>query len=40
MPGAHSDVAALIGALICAGLGYGVVLFLFRNRLPLGRPAR
>ena len=40
MPGLYGDVAALIGALICASLGYGVVLFLFRNRLPLGRPAR
>jgi putative peptidoglycan lipid II flippase len=40
MPGPYGDVAALIGALICASLGYGAVLVLFRNRLPLGRPAR
>jgi putative peptidoglycan lipid II flippase len=40
MPGAHSDVAALIGALVCASLGYGAMLLLFRNRLPLGRLAR
>ncbi|MES2256171.1 MAG: murein biosynthesis integral membrane protein MurJ [Pseudomonadota bacterium] len=40
MPGPYGDVAALIGALICASLGYGAVLLLFRNRLPLGRPAR
>lgn len=40
MPGRYGDVAALIGALICASLGYGASLLLFRNRLPLGRMAR
>ncbi len=40
MPGHNGDVAALIGALICASLGYGALLLLFRNRLPLGRMAR
>jgi putative peptidoglycan lipid II flippase len=38
--GRYSDVAALIGAMICAALGYGIVLLLFRARLPLGRFAR
>jgi putative peptidoglycan lipid II flippase len=36
---AHGDVAALAAAIVCAGLGYGTVLLLFRGRLPLGRPA-
>lgn len=40
MPGHYSDIAALIGALVCASLGYGAVLLLFRDRLPLGRPVR
>jgi len=40
MPGHYGDVAALIGALICASLGYGAALLLFRDRLPLGRLAR
>jgi putative peptidoglycan lipid II flippase len=40
MPGLNNDIAALIGALVCASLGYGAVLLLFRNRLPLGRSAR
>jgi putative peptidoglycan lipid II flippase len=40
MPGHYGDVAALIGAMICASLGYGVLLLLFRHRLPLGRPAQ
>jgi len=40
MPGPYSDVAALIGALVCASLGYGALLLLFRDRLPLGRSAR
>jgi len=35
----HGDVAALIAAMACAGLGYGAVLLLFRGRLPLGRTA-
>jgi putative peptidoglycan lipid II flippase len=34
----HGDVAALAAAIVCAGLGYGTVLLLFRGRLPLGRP--
>ncbi|HEY4076228.1 MAG TPA: murein biosynthesis integral membrane protein MurJ [Rhizomicrobium sp.] len=38
--GRYSDVAALGGAMICAAMGYGVVLLLFRARLPLGRFAR
>ena len=38
--GRYGDVAALLGAIICAALGYGVVLLLFRARLPLGRFAR
>jgi putative peptidoglycan lipid II flippase len=32
---AHGDVAALAAAIVCAGLGYGTVLLLFRGRLPL-----
>lgn len=40
LPGRYSDIAALIGALVCASLGYGGLLLLFRHRLPLGRPAR
>lgn len=40
MPGHYGDVAALIGALICASLGYGALLLLFRGRLPLGRVVR
>ena len=31
------DVAALAAAIICAALGYGAVLLLFRGRLPLRR---
>ena len=38
--GRQADLAALLGAMICAGLGYGVVVLLFRTRLPLGRFAR
>jgi putative peptidoglycan lipid II flippase len=33
----HGDVAALGSAIVCAGIGYGAVLLLFRGRLPLGR---
>ena len=40
MPGHYTDVAALAGAMICAGLGYGAVVLLFRTRLPLGQLAR
>jgi len=36
---AHGDLAALAAAIGCAGLGYGLVLLLFRGRLPLGRIA-
>jgi putative peptidoglycan lipid II flippase len=36
----HGDVAALAAAIICAMLGYGAVLLLFRGRLPLGKFAR
>jgi putative peptidoglycan lipid II flippase len=35
----HGDVAALGCAIVCAALGYGAVLLLFRGRLPLGRAA-
>jgi putative peptidoglycan lipid II flippase len=37
--GHYTDIVALIGAMICAALGYGAVLLLFRARLPLGRAA-
>ncbi len=40
IPGNFADIAGLAGALVCASLGYGVVLLLFRKRLPLGRRAR
>ncbi len=33
----HNDVLALAAAIICGGIGYGVVLLAFRGRLPLGR---
>jgi putative peptidoglycan lipid II flippase len=36
---AQGDIAALAAAMACAALGYGVVLLLFRGRLPLGRAA-
>jgi putative peptidoglycan lipid II flippase len=36
LPG-HGDVAALMAAMICAGIGYGAVLLLLRGRLPLAR---
>jgi putative peptidoglycan lipid II flippase len=36
---AHGDIVALAAAIVCAGLGYGAVLLLFRGRLPLGRTA-
>jgi hypothetical protein len=38
--GPHADEAALLCAMICAGLGYGLMVFLFRARLPLGRLAQ
>jgi putative peptidoglycan lipid II flippase len=34
---AHGDVAALAAAILCAGIGYGAVLLVFRGRLPLAR---
>ncbi|MEY4965158.1 MAG: hypothetical protein RL274_741 [Pseudomonadota bacterium] len=37
LPGAYADEAALLAALVCAGLGYGVTVLLLRKRLPLGR---
>jgi len=40
LPGDYADIAALIGAIICASLGYGMVLLMSRSRLPLGRPAQ
>lgn len=40
MPGHYADVAALAGALICASLGYVVIVLMFRTRLPLGRLAQ
>jgi putative peptidoglycan lipid II flippase len=33
----HGDIAALIAAIACAGLGYGAVLLMLRGRLPLAR---
>lgn len=38
--GPHADEAALVGAMICAGAGYVLMVFLFRARLPLGGLAR
>jgi putative peptidoglycan lipid II flippase len=38
--GPHADEAALLCAMICAGLGYGLMVFLFRTQLPLGRLAQ
>ena len=40
MPGHYRDVAGLATAMLCAGLGYGAAVLVFRNRLPLGRFAR
>jgi putative peptidoglycan lipid II flippase len=40
MPGSLADMAGLGGAVICASLGYAVIVLLFRTRLPLGRLAR
>jgi putative peptidoglycan lipid II flippase len=39
-PGSLADMAGLGGAVICASLGYAVIVLLFRTRLPLGRLAR
>lgn len=36
---AQGDIAALAAAIVCAALGYGAVLLLFRGRLPSGRAA-
>ena len=33
----HGDVAALAAAMACAAIGYGSMVLLFRNRLPLRR---
>ncbi|HXR95189.1 MAG TPA: murein biosynthesis integral membrane protein MurJ [Rhizomicrobium sp.] len=38
--GHFADLAALAAAIIFAGLFYGAVVLMFRNRLPLGRLAR
>ena len=35
----HGDVAALAAAILFGGLGYGAILLLFRNRLPIRRMA-
>jgi hypothetical protein len=36
---AHGDVVALAAAILLGGLGYGAILLLFRNRLPIRRMA-
>jgi putative peptidoglycan lipid II flippase len=36
---AHGDVVRLAAAILLAGLGYGAMLLLFRNRLPIRRMA-
>jgi len=36
---AHGDVAALAAAIVGASLGYGAMVLLFRNRLPIRRVA-
>jgi putative peptidoglycan lipid II flippase len=36
---AHGDVVALAAAILFGGLGYGAILLLFRNRLPIRRMA-
>jgi len=36
---AQGDVVALASAIICAALSYGVALWFFHERLPLGRGA-
>ncbi|HMH64890.1 MAG TPA: murein biosynthesis integral membrane protein MurJ [Rhizomicrobium sp.] len=36
----EGDIAALACAILCAGLGYGAVLLLLRDRLPLGKFSR
>lgn len=38
--GRLADMAALAAAILCAGIGYGAVVLMFRTRLPLGRLAR
>ena len=40
LPGHWRDVAALATAMLCAALGYGGTVLLFRRALPLGRLAR
>ena len=40
MPGRLADMAGLGGAMVCASLGYAVIVLLFRAHLPLGRLAR
>ena len=36
---AHGDVMALAAAILLAGLGYGAMLLVFRNQLPIRRLA-
>jgi putative peptidoglycan lipid II flippase len=36
---AHGDVVALAAAILFGGLGYGAILLLFRNSLPIRRMA-
>jgi putative peptidoglycan lipid II flippase len=36
----HGDIAALMAAILCAGLGYCAVLLIFRGRLPLNNPIK
>jgi putative peptidoglycan lipid II flippase len=36
----QGDVAALAAAIACAGLGYGAVLLIFRDRLPLNNSTK
>jgi len=38
--GRLADLAALVAAIVVAGLFYGAVVLMFRDRLPLGRLAR
>jgi putative peptidoglycan lipid II flippase len=40
MPGTYADIAGLVGAMICATLGFLAVVAVFRGRLPLGRLSR
>jgi putative peptidoglycan lipid II flippase len=40
IPGAYADLAGLIGAMVCATIGFIAVVAVFRGRLPLGRLSR